>query len=217
MEMYSGVLERVRRIEQKNNIVYAKEDGKLYKTIKVLFILAFAYGIGVNLLYLLGMLLQYSGKLAEYAKYFITPAVCTALITAGFVFFLKKFHFTSCCLTVVPATILIFFFKPLLEDELTLNSVQPKYYWRHLAPMLLIIILIIWGSVIAIRAKKKTRDQYNRVCTNLYNLYKINVTDGGDLTEEQWDEFLRSYDPHNYKPQFLNKPQNEEQSEENQS
>ena len=34
MNMYEGVLNRVRQIEEKNGIKYAKTDGKLFKTLK---------------------------------------------------------------------------------------------------------------------------------------------------------------------------------------
>ena len=39
MKKYEGVLKRVREIEFKRGITYAKTDGKLYKGSKVLFIL----------------------------------------------------------------------------------------------------------------------------------------------------------------------------------
>lgn len=212
MKMYNGVLEKVRLIEQKGGITYAKEDGRLYKTLRVLFIISFIYGMAINLLYILGMLLQYGDKLAEYTLYLITPAACSVLLIVGLVFFIKKFHITASCLTVAPAAVLIFFFKNLLVDEFSVNSVNPKFYWRHLAPMLIIIITVIWASAIAVRAKIKTRQQYDRVCANLYDIYKVNFADGDEINEEQWEEFLSTYDPHNYKPQFLKK---EEKREEN--
>lgn len=39
MKKFDGVLKRVRMLEEKNGISYAKPEGKLYKTLKVLYIL----------------------------------------------------------------------------------------------------------------------------------------------------------------------------------
>ena len=38
MKMYDSVLQRVKILEEKNGIKYANTDGKLYKALKIIFI-----------------------------------------------------------------------------------------------------------------------------------------------------------------------------------
>ena len=53
VEYKYNVLKRVRQVEEKNGIIYAKTDGRLYKTLKVLYTVVFAYTLAVNLLFVL--------------------------------------------------------------------------------------------------------------------------------------------------------------------
>lgn len=213
MKYYEGVLQRVRKLEEKNAIFYARPNGKLYNVFKVIYIIAFVYGNFNTLAYLLGMLVRYGGFLNEFFADTLTPAICLLLMIAGFVLLLKKVHIVSAFFNVIPATVLIFFFRHRLLDKFTIDSVNPKFYWRHLIPLILVIICAAWLVGIAVRAELRTRSQYTRVTENLYNLYKVNVVGGEEISEEQWDEFLQKYDPFTYKPQFLNNMKKEEQSE----
>lgn len=213
MKYYDGVLQRVRKLEEKNAIIYAKPDGKLYNALKVIYIILFVYGNLNTLAYLLGMLLKYWEFLNEFLSNTLTPVICLCLMIAGLICLLKKAHIVSAVLNTVPSVILIFFFMHRMSDEFTIDSMNPKFYWRHLAPLLLIVILALWLAGIAIRAEFKLISQYTRVTENLYNLYKVNVGDGEEISEEQWDEFLQRYDPFSYKPQFIANMKKEEQSE----
>ena len=51
MKMQESVLKRVRMIEEKHGITYAKTDGKLYKALRVSYTLLFIYTMGINLLF----------------------------------------------------------------------------------------------------------------------------------------------------------------------
>lgn len=205
MKYYQGILDRVRILEHKNAIFYAKTDGKLYKALKWLYILAFAYG-GFNVLaFVLGVMIKYGGHLSDFTIELLTPGISLILMLAGFVLLLKKVHIVATALNSIPSCVMIFFFRNRLIDEFSAdNSVFPQYYWRHLVPLLLIILLSMWMCGIALRAEYKTKTLYIKVTENLYNLYKVNVESGEELTEEEWDTFLKKYDPLNYKPQFVN-------------
>ena len=61
MKMQESVLKRVRALEEKNGIKYAKTDGGLYKTLRALYIIAFAYTEAMNFFYISGMALVYGG------------------------------------------------------------------------------------------------------------------------------------------------------------
>ncbi len=207
MKMYDGVLQRVRKLEQKNGIYYADTDGKIYKTAKVFLIIAFIYNAIINALYLTGTLLV---RIDEMDKYFVTPAVCLGIIVVGFVLMLLKKHIIGAPLVIVPAAVSVVFFRPLLEGEYV-GTVQAKFYWGHLAPAILLVLTALIMAFVAIRAQIKLRKMYNRVVENIYNTYKVNFAEGEDIDEKQWEEFLEKFDPYNYNQQF---EKTEEKSEE---
>ena len=87
MKMQESVLQRVRAVEEKNGIKYAKTEGKLYKTLRVIYIILFAYTMAINLLFVAGTALVY-GKTDNFINVqntVISVCVCTAVIIAGFV------------------------------------------------------------------------------------------------------------------------------------
>ena len=201
MKMQESVLRRVRAVEEKNGIKYAKTDGKLYKTLRVFYIIIFAYTMVINLLYISGMALVYGGTedFKNVVNSLIAVCVCTALIIAGFVLSFFRFKLAAGIISVVPEIFLIPVFGLELRDSLGFMGFKTSFYWRHLAPLAILIILMTATTVIAVRAKVKTEKQYKKVTDNLYKLYKES---GADLSDEQWEEFLANYDPTDYKKLF---------------
>ncbi len=213
MKYYDGVMQRVKKIEEKNGIFYARPGGKLYNAFKWVYILTFIYGAFNALAFILGISIRYKDFLSDFLVDLLTPGISLLLMLIGLILLLTKVHIVGTVLNCVPATMMIFFFRDRLIDEMTIDGVYPKFYWRHLAPMVLVILCALGMCIIAVRAAVKTKNLYTRVTENLYNLYKVNVSDGEDVSEEQWDEFLQRYDPFNYKSQFLNIKEAESQSE----
>lgn len=213
MKYYDGILERVRKIEEKNAIFYAKPGGKLYNILKICYLAAVVWGLLTTLIFLIGIVITYRGYLSEFYADIITPAVCSVIIIAAAVLMMNKVHAVSAVLNAVPSVILMFFFRNRLMDELTINSVHPQYYWRHFVPLMAGLVLGIWLAVIAVRAEIKLKNQYTRVTENLYNLYKVQVSQGDEITEEQWERFLERYDPNNYGKQFVSITDGEDSGE----
>ena len=201
MKMQESILRRVRMIEEKNGIKYAKTDGRLYKTLRVFYIIVFAYTMVINLLYIAGMAFVHGGTDAfkDIANSFISVCICTGLMIAGFVLSFFRFKLVAGIISVVPEIFLIPVFGVELRDSLGFMGFKTSFYWRHLAPLAILIILMTATTVIAVRAKVKTEKQYKKVTDNLYKLYKES---GADLSDEQWEEFLANYDPTDYKKLF---------------
>ncbi len=196
MKMYDSVLKRVKILEEKNGIKYADTNGRLYSTTKVLFILIFIYAMVIKSFYFLGALIVPQLELEV-----VTPAICTALLIAGFVLAVCKVHIIGSVLTAVSSVILTLNFSKVLIDDLT-DKLLPKFYWAHLAPLCLLVICAVIMTVIAVRSKIKLKKMYNKVAENIYNTYKINVAGGEVIDEEKWEEFLENFDPNNYNQQF---------------
>ena len=201
MKMQESVLRRVRMIEEKNGIKYAKTEGKLYKTLRVLYIITFAYTMAINLLYIAGMLLVYGGtdNFKNVVNSLISVCVCTAVIIAGFVLSFFRFKFAAGVMSIAPEIFLIPVFGAVMKDDLGFMGFTASFFWRHFAPLALLVILMTATTVIAVRARIKTEKQYKKVTENLYKLYQ---STGGDISDDQWEEFLKEYDPTDYKKLF---------------
>lgn len=201
MKMQESVLKRVRMIEEKNGIKYAKTDGKLYKTLRVLYIITFAYTMAINLLFIAGMLLVYGGtdNFKNVANSLISVCICTAVIIAGFVLSFFRFKFAAGVMSIAPEIFLIPVFGAVMKDDLGFMGFTASFFWRHFAPLALLVILMTATTVIAVRARIKTEKQYKKVTENLYKLYQ---STGGDISDDQWEEFLKEYDPTDYKKLF---------------
>lgn len=201
MKMQESVLRRVRMIEEKHGITYAKTDGKLYKALRVSYTVLFAYTMGINLLFICGMLLTRLGtdNFKSILNSLITVSVCTVLIIAGYALSFTRFKLISGILSILPEILLIFTYGTMMKDSLGVLGFTPSYFWRHFAPLLILVILMVATTVIAVRARIKTEKQYKKVLDNLYALYSVNTS---DISDEQWEAFLAEYDPTDYKKLF---------------
>ena len=201
MKMQESILRRVRAVEEKNGNKYAKTDGRLYKTLRVFYIILFAYTTAVNLLYIAGMTFVYLGtdNFKNVVNSIVTVSICTALIAVGFVLSFFRFKLAAGIISIVPEIFLIPVFGIALSDSLGFLGFKASFYWRHFAPLALLVILMIFTTVIAVRARIKTEKQYKKVTDNLYKLYRQN---GNDISDEQWEQFLNNYDPTDYKKLF---------------
>lgn len=199
MKMQYNILQRVRRIEEKAGIKYAKADGKLYITLKVLYIILFAYTMAINVLYVLGTSLVYSGKdtFADIKNSLITVTVASLGLIAALVFakFKNKIwaNITCMALNLLSCIFLVLTFAQRLTDDLGFLGYKFSFYWRHSVPLLLIIIFSAWFCIIAIREMVKTKKQYKKVVENLYEKYNV-ASENEQLSEEEWEEFLKNYE-----------------------
>ena len=205
MKMYESVLTRVRMVEQKNGINYAKTDGILYKTLRVIYSVIFFYTVIINLLFIAGMFLVRYGtdNFKSVKNLLISVCVCTGVMLAGYVMSFFKFKLTAGIISVLPEILLIPLFGSAMKDTLGLFGFKYSFYWRHLAPLVLLVILNVILTAIAVRARVKTEKQYKKVTENLYKLYDVTVGNESDgITDEQWEIFLQTYDPTDYKKLF---------------
>ena len=209
MKKYDGVLQKVRLVEQKNGIKYAKPFGALYKGLKIGYTVAGVWAVFMNLMYILGFLLVYMGteNFSGVLNSVITVGVCTALIILGYVLNCCKLYLAGGIISVVPTVFLIPLFALSLADGLGFLGYKLSFYWRHFIPLVLMIVLMVWLTVLAVRARVKTERQYKRVTENLFNMYNVSDGDTSAMTAEQWDEFLKNYDPSDYKKQFIKQMQ----------
>ena len=190
MKKYDGILKRVRELEKKQGIVYARTDGKLCVSLKIIYLLIMIFATLMNLFYIIGMLLINFQNLKNVADSLITTSILTLALITAIVLNRLKLHTASAVLTVIPSAFLIPLFVGIMEDVAGFLDLKTSFYWRHFTPLILAVILAIWIAVISLREKKKVNFMYKKVEENLYNIYH---TSANEISKEQWSEFLENY------------------------
>lgn len=198
MEYKYNLLKRVRQVEEKNGIKYAKTDGRLYGTLKVLYTIVFAYTLAINVLFILSNSIVYYGneKFNSVKVPLVTVTIATLLLIVAFVIMRFKNKVWSNCVSgitnLLVAVLLVLTFANLMEDSTGLFGYVYSFYWRHAVPLLLLAIFAVCLTVIAVRANIKTDKQYKKVMENIYAQYNLSA-ENEQLSEEQWEEFLENY------------------------
>lgn len=133
----------------------------------------------------------------------LNAGISAALILAGFILHRCKLYLLGGISMVASSVYQMLYFKQNLTNSGGIVGLSAKYYWRHLIPLSIIVIMAVILTVIAVRARYKLQKQYKKVTENLFNMYNIPLSAEGSISDEQWDEFLRVYDPKTkYKKQF---------------
>ncbi|MBR7071499.1 MAG: hypothetical protein IKI29_04995 [Clostridia bacterium] len=200
MKKQESILKRIRFLEEKYGIRYAKPDGKLFATLRLLYLFAFIFHSVMVLLFMIGMLLVHANT--DNWQHFSTSfwLVCGAQAVAigGIVLLFSPYKLWGCVASLLPPPIFGMVFGRLLVDDMGFFGMKTSFYWRHFAPLALMFILTAWMLGIFLRAETKVRQQYKKIVNNLYRQYHVGLTvEDNDLSETQWEAFLASYDPRN--------------------
>ncbi len=200
MKYEANILKRVRQIEEKKGIYYARTDGKLYKTLKIVYVLVWAYTLFMNFMFAAGNMLLY--HLNENVKRDMVPIITVAVATAVLIACLVILRFKNKAWTnytfgianLLSCAVLFLTYMNIMTDSLGLWGFNYSFYWRHAVPLILLVILAVWLSVIALKADIKTNKLYKKTVENLYT--QFNLSNGEEsLSEEDWEEFIKNYNP----------------------
>ena len=166
MKINDEILQKVTLYEEKRGITYAKTDGGLYKALKGLYILAFCYTMVMNFFFLMGNIFS-ENRLEIFKNSVYMVLVFSALLIIALVMIaFKKYcfaHITAFLLNTVSSMGLIVVFARLLEDVI---GYKISFYWRHFAPLCLIVLLSLVITIIAVRAILKFNKSYKAVIRN---------------------------------------------------
>ena len=81
-----------------------------------------------------------------------------------------------------------FTFGILLKDVI---GFEVSFYWRHLVPLCLLLLLSVALFIIAVRAIAKTQKIYKKIVENIYSSHSISAEES-NFTAEEWDEILKN-------------------------
>jgi len=194
------ILDRIEFLGNKYKNAPARTDGKLFKALKVFYIIFFAYYSFISLMVSLLMILHLTdseGISKEVLKYHLsyegTTCVFFVITIISFVLFFVKFKLTGLIMNIVTQPVFVIlearFFK---GNDFSRLNLHADYYWKHFIPALLIFAVSVFMAVIVIRERLYISREYKKITERAYGEFKR----GNDtLSEEEWNEFLENYDP----------------------
>ena len=194
MVFNENILNRVKEREQKLGVYYAKKDGKGYKICKWLYVLAFAFTMVINALYIIGILLiksELPSNSTMDMNGFITVCILTAVML--FVFILSKFNANPIVagvfggLNVILSVCFTIVYGQMLGN--TYVNLPAKFYLVHLLPLSIIILCSVIMAVIVINAHLKTKKAYEQVLEIVFREYNALP----DKNKPEWEDFINSY------------------------
>ena len=194
MAFNENILNRVKEREQKLGVYYAKKDGKGYKICKWLYILAFAFTMVINALYIIGILLiksELPSNSTMSMNGFITVSILTAVML--FVFILSKFNANPIVagvfggLNVILSVCFTIVYAQLLGN--TYVNLPAKFYLLHLLPLSIVAVCSVVMAVIVINSHLKTKKAYEQVLEIVFREYNALP----DENKPEWEDFINSY------------------------
>lgn len=193
----------VRNAEKRAAINYAKTDGLLYKSIKILYIISAVISFIMSAFFVIGRMIKIS-EIKELAvetannsditaakNSALSVGILSILFIASIVILKFKAEIISAALTLISGTASIFILMNVSKNTLEYNSgINASFWFRHFIPIVLSVIFICWLTAIKIRANIKFNTAYTNMVNRIYKDYNKD-----NLTEEEWAEFLENYDP----------------------
>ena len=194
MAFNENILNRVKEREQKLGVYYAKKDGKGYKICKWLYILAFAFTMVINALYIIGILLIKS-ELPSNSTMSMNGFITVSILTAVMILMLILLRFNANHIiagvfgggNAITSVCLIIVFGQMLGN--TYVNLPAKFYLVHLLPLSIILLCSLAMALIVINSYLKTKKSYNLVLEVLFHEYNALP----DENKPEWEDFINSY------------------------
>ena len=190
MKMNETILAQVKRSEEKYNIRYAKKDGALYGGFRTAYLVSYIYAAVFAAFVILGIWFNDEISTNLNTVYTIGAFLALGLLGAVFNGFRIPLGTAVCALPVSVWTVICF--GKLLIDPAGLLGLNGKFYWAHLLPILVMCISAAAMLIIDLRARYILKKGYEKISERLYAEYSAHAE---SLSEEEWEEFLKTYDP----------------------
>lgn len=195
MKKEANILDYVEKYKYKYGISYATEKSNIVKILYRFITLFLIFMIGFILIFNLSLLFRAQGKdfsfLAINNSAYVTDYYvllgCLVLLVATLILSKKSKYFTAIGLAVLPVSVECF--KAATQRDLTYMTT----FYVGAIPAYFAVLLIAALIFILIRASLKTNRIYDMLVDGLYKQY--GTKNGEKLTEDEWQEFLKSYNP----------------------
>lgn len=196
MKIDTHMAELINSYQYINSVTYAKTNERIYCNLKICCIVAFVYRFVMSFLLILGMMWS---KQPLGNSYLTATVISVILLVAAFVLMFFKLNLISLILNITGIALQI----PLIINGLILNAgvvdIKPAFYWQHLIPDVLLIVICIWMCIISTREKYLIRRDKKAVITQIYNKY---CAENDKTDSDRWNEYLSNFNPENVKPEY---------------
>ena len=198
MKHYKSVLKKAAEINYKKGINTIDEDSNIYKTLKVLFILSFIWFALFQSLYLIGNITVYIGYPLSAQNVnvplLITSAIVFPLMITALVFTKFKWQMIPFFLTLFSGIAQIIMVNKV--DDLRLQTVEhsiiaTKYFWRHHAPIILMIVFALGMLIIGISRRRYLKGDYQGALNAMFAAYSAEHPGASD---NDWTAYLEELD-----------------------
>lgn len=182
MRINDDVIQTVRTYDEKWGINYVKPDGKFYKVIMAIYVLALIFTTAINMFFALGVSMSETLLSKMKTPLYIVLISIVVHIAAIVLTKFKNSIAASICSFVINAAAcatLIFTFAPLMED--VVGGYKISFYWRHFAPLCILLVVNFIVNFIALRTNIKIRKTYKKILDNTFTGSHIIVED--DINE----------------------------------
>ena len=193
MEKNQVILEKVLAKLEKSGKKFARPQGKLYTELKRIYFIIMLYLLMMNLFFLVSGVkacFDIEDK-APLIFSMLLVLICSAAIIVGYAFIKRgKCYLLSGIVSVLSSLALLLYQGGINTDNNGFLGFKDFYYWRFFMPLVIMIVLFAWLTVIAVRAKRKIDSAYKNYVDKLYNEY---TEKNGTVTYSEWEEYLKNY------------------------
>lgn len=198
MKHYKSVYKKAAEINYKRGITTVDEESSLYRTLKVLYILSFVWFVLFQGLYLISNITVYLGYPASIQNIniplFITSAIVLPVMITALVFTKYKMQMIPFFLTLAGGITQIVFVNQV--DELKLQTVEhsiiaTKYFWRHHAPIILMIIFALGMLIIGITRRRYEKGDYQGALSAMFTAFS---EENPTASDNDWTAYLEALD-----------------------
>ena len=184
MKLKPNILKLVDAYQYKSAICYSKTNERIYCNLKKFYIVGFIYQAIIMFLLSYGEIkLNY----LERTNIFTASIISFVLFTAAFALMLFKWDCISLPLNIVGTV----FLWPLMKEVLFMSGVffvKGTFYFKHLIPLVLILIPSLWMCIISTRERYFIHRDYKVVMEKLYNKHRT-----AEMSDDEWEEFINNY------------------------
>ena len=201
MKKYDGVLKRVRELEWKYGIAYPRPNEKPYKITRFFYVIFFLWTNIMNVMHIGSIWVKSTENLTamdDFGNGTTFIGVCTAVLILAYVLRCLKHiycHIAGFCLTLGASIGLLLTYAPWFEDLTGFLGYKLDFYFRHIVPIALMVILMAILVYIYVNSEIKTDCTYKKVIEALYEKYGTDSEGAAALSDTKWEEFIKNYDP----------------------
>lgn len=185
MKYKNNILALVEDYQYKEAITYPKTSERIYDNFKIAAVLVYIYQFIFGALLLIGLIFT-AGKSENVSLQ--NTAISLILYTIAFVLMFFKLNLIGFILNILATIFKTLPLIPMLIYNSGTVDINPVFYWQHLIPMILILIISLSMCIISTREKYLIDRDYKVVLGKLYDKYH-----NDDMTEEEWNEFINNY------------------------